>query len=51
MAILDQNLVKLIDAYWRAANYLTIDQIYLQKNSHLRELLRPEHIKPRLLRH
>jgi hypothetical protein len=33
------------DRYWRAANYLTIDQIYLQENP----LLRVEHIKPRLL--
>jgi xylulose-5-phosphate/fructose-6-phosphate phosphoketolase len=40
-----------IDAYWRAANYLTIGQIYLQENPLLRERLRPEHIKPRLLGH
>src|SRR5881275_140725 len=51
MAILDQNRLKLIDAYWRAANYLTIGQIYLQENPLLREPLRPEHIKPRLLGH
>ena len=38
-----------IDAYWRAANYLTVGQIYLQDNPLLREPLRPEHIKPRLL--
>src|SRR5579875_3360958 len=37
--------------YWCAANYLTIGQIYLQANPLLREPLRPEHIKPRLLGH
>ncbi|WP_394842345.1 phosphoketolase family protein [Pendulispora brunnea] len=40
-----------IDAYWRAANYLTVGQIYLQDNPLLREPLRPEHVKPRLLGH
>ena len=40
-----------MDAYWRAANYLTVGQIYLQDNPLLREPLRPEHIKPRLLGH
>ncbi len=40
-----------IDAYFRAANYLTVGQIYLQANPLLREPLRPEHIKPRLLGH
>lgn len=40
-----------IDAYWRAANYLTVGQIYLQENALLHEPLRPEHIKPRLLGH
>ena len=43
--------LKSIDAYWRAANYLTVGQIYLQSNPLLREPLRPEHIKPRLLGH
>src|SRR6266545_2111477 len=43
--------VAAIDAYWRAANYLTVGQIYLQDNALLREPLRPEHIKPRLLGH
>ncbi len=38
-------------AYWEAANYLTVAQIYLQRNPLLREALRPEHIKPRLLGH
>ena len=40
-----------IDAYWRAANYLSVGQIYLLDNPLLREPLRPEHIKPRLLGH
>jgi xylulose-5-phosphate/fructose-6-phosphate phosphoketolase len=40
-----------IDAYWRAANYLSVGQIYLLDNPMLREPLRPEHIKPRLLGH
>ena len=41
----------LIDAYWRAANYLSVGQIYLLDNPLLREPLREEHIKPRLLGH
>jgi xylulose-5-phosphate/fructose-6-phosphate phosphoketolase len=40
-----------LDAYWRAANFLTVGQIYLLDNPLLREPLRPEHIKPRLLGH
>ncbi len=40
-----------IDAYWRAANYLSVGQIYLLDNPLLREPLRPEHVKPRLLGH
>jgi len=40
-----------VDAWWRANNYLTVGQIYLQDNALLREPLRPEHIKPRLLGH
>jgi len=40
-----------IDAYWRAANYLSVGQIYLYKNAMLREPLTLEHIKPRLLGH
>jgi xylulose-5-phosphate/fructose-6-phosphate phosphoketolase len=43
--------VAAIDRYWRAANYLTVGQIYLCDNALLRESLRPEHIKPRLLGH
>ena len=41
----------LIDAYWRAANYLSVGQIYLLDNPLLREPLRLEHVKPRLLGH
>ncbi len=40
-----------IDEYWRAANYLSVGQIYLLDNPLLREPLRAEHIKPRLLGH
>jgi len=43
--------LRLIDAWWRAANYLAVGQIYLMSNPLLREPLRPEHIKPRLLGH
>ncbi|MEU6998855.1 phosphoketolase family protein [Nonomuraea sp. NPDC046570] len=43
--------MKAIDAYWRAANYLSVGQIYLQRNPLLTEPLAPEHIKPRLLGH
>jgi xylulose-5-phosphate/fructose-6-phosphate phosphoketolase len=41
----------LIDAYWRAANYLSVGQIYLLDNPLLREPLTVEHVKPRLLGH
>src|SRR6185436_15587730 len=40
-----------IDAYWRAANYLSVGQIYLIGNPLLREPLRPEHLKRRLMGH
>jgi xylulose-5-phosphate/fructose-6-phosphate phosphoketolase len=40
-----------MDAYWRAANYLSVGQIYLFDNPLLREPLQPKHIKPRLLGH
>jgi xylulose-5-phosphate/fructose-6-phosphate phosphoketolase len=43
--------VAAIDAYWRAANYLSVGQIYLLANPLLREPLRLEHVKPRLLGH
>src|SRR6202163_1026516 len=51
MATIDQKRLELINRYWNAANYLTVGQIYLQANPMLRERLRPEHIKPRLLGH
>ena len=40
-----------LDAFWRAANYLSVGQIYLLDNPLLREPLRDEHVKPRLLGH
>jgi len=43
--------LRLIDAYWRAANYLSVGQIYLLDNPLLKEPLRPEHVKARLLGH
>jgi xylulose-5-phosphate/fructose-6-phosphate phosphoketolase len=48
---LAEHELRLIDAYWRAANYLSVGQIYLLDNPLLREPLRPEHVKPRLLGH
>src|ERR671924_2346400 len=48
---LSEEQLRLIDAYWRAANYLSVGQIYLLTNPLLRETLRPEHVKPRLLGH
>lgn len=41
----------LLDRYWRAANYVSVGQIYLMDNPLLREPLRAEHVKPRLLGH
>jgi xylulose-5-phosphate/fructose-6-phosphate phosphoketolase len=51
MAKLETSRLENMHRYWQAANYLTIGQIYLQENPLLREPLRPEHIKPRLLGH
>src|SRR5687768_7758778 len=48
---LDEQQLERMHRYWQATNYLTIGQIYLQENPLLREPLRPEHIKPRLLGH
>ena len=48
---LSDDELRLIDAYWRAANYLSVGQIYLLANPLLREPLKPEHVKPRLLGH
>ncbi len=43
--------LSLINRYWHAANYLSVGQIYLMENPLLREPLKPEHVKPRLLGH
>src|SRR6185295_3390050 len=51
MAILDPERAQQLHRYWCAANYLTVGQIYLRDNPLLREPLRSEHIKPRLLGH
>jgi xylulose-5-phosphate/fructose-6-phosphate phosphoketolase len=48
---LDSELLQRLDAYWRAANYLAVGQIYLLDNPLLSEPLQPAHIKPRLLGH
>jgi xylulose-5-phosphate/fructose-6-phosphate phosphoketolase len=48
---LSPNELDTIDAWWRAANYLSVGQIYLMANPLLTEPLRPEHVKPRLLGH
>src|ERR1051325_2184861 len=45
------DVLRKIDAYWRAANYLSVGQIYLYANPLLREPLKLEHVKPRLLGH
>lgn len=50
-APLDKDTLRRMDAWWRAANYLNVGQIYLLANPLLREPLRVEHIKPRLLGH
>src|SRR5688500_6024662 len=44
-------LLRKMDAYWRAANYLSVGQIYLYGNPLLKESLKLEHVKPRLLGH
>lgn len=49
--ILSQELLYRLDAYWRAANYLSAGQIYLLDNPLLKQALAPEHIKPRLVGH
>jgi xylulose-5-phosphate/fructose-6-phosphate phosphoketolase len=50
-ATLPPDLLARMDAWWRAANYLSVGQIYLMANPLLREPLGKEHIKPRLLGH
>jgi xylulose-5-phosphate/fructose-6-phosphate phosphoketolase len=51
MNALSESEINDLDRWWRAANYLSVGQIYLLDNPLLREQLRPEHIKPRLLGH
>lgn len=46
---LSSDLVQKIDVYWRAANYLSVGQIYLYDNALLKVPLSLDHIKPRLL--
>ncbi len=48
---LSSELLRKMDAYWRAANYLSVGQIYLYDNPLLKKPLKREHIKPRLLGH
>ena len=50
-ATLSPDLLQKMHAYWRAANYLSVGQIYLQDNALLERPLRLEHVKPRLLGH
>jgi xylulose-5-phosphate/fructose-6-phosphate phosphoketolase len=50
-AVLHDTELELLDAYWRAANYLSVGQVYLLDNPLLREPLAAEHVKPRLLGH
>src|SRR5919201_2304490 len=49
--MLPRETVAQIDGWWRAANHLSVGQIYLLSNPLLREPLRAEHVKPRLLGH
>src|ERR1044071_3838904 len=48
---LSEQLLQRMDAYWRAANYLSVGQIYLHDNPLLKQPLTLEHVKPRLLGH
>jgi xylulose-5-phosphate/fructose-6-phosphate phosphoketolase len=50
-SVLSRDELDAVDAYWRAANYLSVGQSYLLDNPLLRLPLLPEHIKPRLLGH
>jgi xylulose-5-phosphate/fructose-6-phosphate phosphoketolase len=49
--VASEDLLSRMDAYWRAANYLSVGQIYLRDNPLLRKPLAIEHVKPRLLGH
>src|SRR5436305_8552483 len=48
---LSSDELRRLDAYWRASNYLSVGQIYLLDNPLLKQPLKKEHIKPRLLGH
>jgi xylulose-5-phosphate/fructose-6-phosphate phosphoketolase len=48
---LDDDLLTKMDAWWRAANYLSVGQTYLYDNPLLKQPLKKEHIKPRLVGH
>lgn len=48
---LDQHQLKVIDAYWRACNYLSVGQLYLRANPLLKQPLKMEHIKPNVVGH
>ncbi len=50
-SVLSREELKAVNAYWRVANYLSIGQIYLYDNPLLKEPLKLEHVKPRLLGH
>src|SRR4051794_16722030 len=50
-ATLSPDQLRRMDAYWRAANYLSVGQIYLRDNPLLKKPLAPEHVKPMLLGH
>jgi len=49
--VLPADELRAIDAWWRAANYLSVGQIYLLDNPLLRESIKSHHLKPRLLGH
>ncbi|RPI61915.1 MAG: hypothetical protein EHM48_04915, partial [Planctomycetaceae bacterium] len=49
--VLSADMLRRMDAYWRAANYLSVGQIYLMDNPLLREPLTADNVKPRLLGH
>ena len=48
---LDRDMLRKMDAWWRAANYLSVGQTYLYDNPLLKEPLKKEHVKPRLVGH
>ncbi len=51
MSKISEDRIQQLDTYWHAANYLGAAQVYLRGNTLLKEPLKPEHIKPRLLGH